>query len=152
VGWCWLAACIVGAAIFNAVQVPRLMSTVWLFSPGGRISPDKAIPFATWIVVLCVWLLVSIFAVFMVLSQRYSAPKRAWVLMLVVLLSWMASVVLASVLVSAASQLGLHTALGEGSAFALVAPVGKPATFVVGLAALGTVLGLPLLALARSRR
>ncbi|MEO7123102.1 MAG: hypothetical protein ABI400_08320 [Lacisediminihabitans sp.] len=152
VGWCWLAVCAVGAIVFTALQVPRLMSTVWLFSPGGRSTPDTALSFATSVVVLCVWLLIVIFAVVMVLSQRFSAPNRAWLVVLVALLVWLAGVVVASVVVSAASQLGLHTALDESSAFGLVAPIGRPATFIVGLAALVTVIGLPLLALLRRRK
>jgi hypothetical protein len=152
VGWCWLAASAVAIVIFSVAQAPRLMSTLWLFMPPGRTTAAQALPFPTWIVVLCAWLLVAVFAAVMVISRRFSAPTRSWAIVLVILFSWVTSVVIADVVVSAASQLGLQAPLVETRALALISPAAQPVIFTVGLLALVTIIGLPLLALPRSQR
>jgi hypothetical protein len=88
----------------------------------------------------------------MVISRRFSAPTRSWAIVLVILFSWATSVVIADVVVSAASQLGLQASLGETRALALISPATQPAMYIAGLLALVTAIGLPLLALPRSQR
>lgn len=152
VGWFWLAGCTVAIVVFSVVQAPRLLPTVWLFIPGGRSSQDGALPFATWVVILSLWLIVALFAAVMVLSQRISSPQRSGLIVLVILFSWLSSVVFASVVVSASAQIGRSGPLDKFGALALVSPVGRPAMFIVGLVALATAIGLPLLMLAVSQK
>jgi hypothetical protein len=152
VGWVWLAAAVVALLVFGIFQLPRLGSTLWLYWAGGRSSGAAAVPFATVVVAVVATALVLLFAAVMIVSRRVAAPSRAWPIVLVILFSWAVSVVMATILVSAAPQVDVGRQLDSASAYGLIAASAQPVVFVVGLVALLSAIGLPLLALARGRR
>ena len=151
VGWVWLAADVVALVVFGIFQLPRLGPTLWLYWAGGRSSGAAAVPFATVLVAVVATVLVLLFAAVMIVSRRLAAPSRAWPIVLVILLSWAVSVVMATILVSAAPQLGVGGGLDSASAYGLIAGTAQPVVFVVGLVSLVSAIGLPLLALLRGR-
>jgi hypothetical protein len=145
VGLTWLIISVIGLLFFLIAQLPHLGTTLWLYWAGGRSSASAAVSFPTLLVASISSVLVLAFIAAILVSYRKKALTPAWVVVLIILLSWLVSVVIATVVWSAAPQVGLGGTLTAGDAFGLIVDPTQTVAYVVGALALVTAIGFPAL-------
>lgn len=118
IAWVWTAAFLAAALAVQAIAV-QLKNPMWFVLPGGRSSAASVHAFVPVHLLLVSWAVFLLFIVCVLVSRELTSPRRAWPMVLLMLLGVLGAKFFAAAATGSILQLG-HDRLTEAEATRLL--------------------------------